>query len=68
MINIEVNRRGNRAFPDGKISGDQVDWRSISLDYPEISPFYLRIHISLIQILYTSEADEAIDQIFREWE
>ena len=64
-----VDRRGNRAVPGvGKASGDQVDLRSVSPNYPEVSPLYLHIHASLAQVLHASGAGEAIDQILREWE
>jgi hypothetical protein len=51
----------------GKVSGEQVDLRSVSPIYPEVSPLYLRIHASLAQVLHASGAGEAIDQILREW-
>jgi hypothetical protein len=52
----------------GKASGGQVDLRSVSPNYPEISPLYLCIHASLAQVLHASGAGEAIDKILREWE
>ena len=51
----------------GKVSGEQVDLRSGSTIYPEVSPLYLRIHASLAQVLHASGAGEAIDQILQEW-
>lgn len=64
-----VVRIGNRAVPGvGKASGDNVNLRSVSPNYPEVSPLYVSIHASLAQVLHASGAGEAIDKILREWE
>jgi hypothetical protein len=51
-----------------KKSGDIVDLRSHSPDYPGPSPFLLKIHASLSQVLHASGAGEVIDNVMREWE
>jgi hypothetical protein len=64
-----VDTKGLRAVPVvGKASGEQVDLRSVSPNYPEVSPLFLRIHASLAQVLHASGAGEAIDKTFGEWE
>lgn len=49
-------------------SGEQVDFRSVARDIPEVSSLFLRIHASLCQVLHASGAAEVIDKILRDWE